>query len=328
VRRRTVLLGAGVAVGAGVAGLLSWRRTDEAGHRASVAAVRATAYDGKLVAIIRDGLAAIGVGREWVAGKSVLLKPNLVEPSFDAPHVNTHPTFVRAVATVFRRWDAREVMVAEGPGHQRDTDLVLEQSGLGQILDEERLPFVDLNRDEVFTVPNRLGFSKLKELHLPRTLRRCDLIVSLPKMKTHHWVGVTLSMKNLFGLMPGNIYGWPKNVLHHAGIPHCILDITAAVRPHLCIVDGIIGMEGDGPIMGRPKPAGVIVLGQNPTAVDATAARIMGLEPQRIDYLKVAAGRLGPIRAAHIEQRGEPLAGLRQPFQLLHHPLMKHFTEG
>ena len=93
----------------------------------------------------------------------------------------------------------------------------------------------------------------MPKLSLPQSLRRADLIVSLPKMKTHHWAGVTLSMKNLFGVMPGVCYGWPKNVLHHAGIRQSILDINAAVRPHLAIVDGIIGMEGDGPIMGTAE---------------------------------------------------------------------------
>ena len=76
----------------------------------------------------------------------------------------------------------------------------------------------------------------------------------MPKLKTHHWAGVTLSLKNFFGCMPGRVYGWPKNVLHVRGIPESILDINAAVRPHLAIVDGIVGMEGDGPIMGDPAP--------------------------------------------------------------------------
>ena len=118
------------------------------------------------------------------------------------------------------------------------------------MLAESKLEFVDLNHDDVESVPNALGFTSLAELMLPVTLRRADLIVSMPKLKTHHWAGVTLSMKNLFGVMPGVCYGWPKNVLHHAGIPESILDIAATVRPHLAIVDGIIGMEGDGPIMG------------------------------------------------------------------------------
>ena len=144
---------------------------------------------------------------------------------------------------------------------------------------------------------------------LPATLRRADLIVSLPKLKTHHWVGVTLSLKNFFGVMPGIVYGWPKNVLHHAGIGRSILDITAAVRPHLAIVDGIVGMEGDGPIMGTPRRPGVLVMGTNLPAVDATCARLMQIDPWRVGYLAAASSRLGPIaRAAtsHSEARRSP----------------------
>ena len=84
-----------------------------------------------------------------------------------------------------------------------------------------------------------------------------DLVVSLAKMKTHHWTGVTLSMKNLFGLFPGTYYGWPKNALHVAGIEE-VHPRHQRHRPPLAsaIVDGIVGMEGDGPIMGIPARRG------------------------------------------------------------------------
>ena len=318
-KRRGFIVGAGAVVAAGLGSKLLYD-ANEAGRRAEVFVARAASYDDDLETKIRDGLTALGLGRAQVSGKSVMLKPNLVEPNREAPQVNTHPALVRAVAVVFRRWQAREVFVAEGQGHCRDSELVLEQSGLGPVLDAEKIEFVDLNHDEVFLVPNRLGFTKLAELGLPATLRRADLIVSLPKLKTHHWAGVTLAMKNLFGVMPGVFYGWPKNVLHHAGIAGSILDINAAVRPHLAIVDGIIGMEGDGPIMGTPRHAGILVMGTNFPAVDATAARLMGINPWRVSYLASASGRLGPISERHIAQRGEPIAPLVQNFQLIDHP--------
>ena len=317
--RRKFLVGAGgLAVAGGSA--FTWRRADESSWRADVVVARAETYSDGLAGVIRDGLAGLGLGPAWAKGKSVLLKPNLVEPSVVAPHVNTHPAVVRAVAEVFRSWDAREVFVAEGQGHCRDTGFVLEQSGLGPVLDESGLEFVDLNHDDVFDRRNRLRFTGLGTLHLPATLRRADLVVSLPKMKTHHWAGVTLSMKNLFGVMPGVAYGWPKNVLHHAGIPGSILDINAAVRPSLAIVDGIVGMEGDGPIMGTPIHPGVLVMGTNLPAVDATAARLMGFDPAEIPYLADASGRLGPIAEDHIRQRGEPIAGLARRFARLDDP--------
>ena len=318
-RTRRGFLAAAATVAAGGSAWSLWK-ADEARWRADVVVARAGSYEIDLARVVRDGLAELGLGRSWVRGKSVLLKPNLVEPSKSAPQVNTHPSVVRAVAEVFRSWDAREVFVAEGQGHCRDTGYVLEQSGLGPVLDEAGLEFVDLNHDDVFSVPNRRGFTRLESLHLPATLRRADIVVSMPKMKTHHWTGVTLAMKNLFGVMPGVAYGWPKNVLHHAGIPASILDINAAVKPSLAIVDGVVGMEGDGPIMGTPVASGVLVMGTNLPAVDATTARLMGVDPWRVPYLAVASGLLGPIAERHIRQRGEPIGRLARNFAILDHP--------
>ena len=314
--RRGLIAGAGlVAVGGLGAGALAYRRADEAGWRADVVVASAPTYAADLVGIIQRGLGELGFGPGWVRRRSVLLKPNLVEPSLEAPQINTNPALVRAVAEVFRSWGAREVFVAEGQGHCRDTGYVLEQSGLGPVLDEDRLEFVDLNHDEVWTAANRSGLTTLSALHLPTSLKRADLVVSLPKLKTHHWVGVTLAMKNLFGVMPGVAYGWPKNVLHRAGIERSILDINATVRPSLAIVDGVVGMEGDGPLMGSAVGSGVLVMGTNFPAVDATGARLMGIDPSTVPYLAATSGWLGPIDAAHIHQRGESIASLARSFR-------------
>jgi uncharacterized protein (DUF362 family) len=318
-KRRTFLTGVGGVAAAGLAA--NWvRDRNEGFQRAAVVVATASSYESDLETVLRSGLRELGIEPGMIKGKSVLLKPNLVEPCGDAPQINTHPSVVRAAAEVFREWGARRVLVAEGPGHCRDAHLVLEQSGLEAVLAESRLDFVDLNHDEIVLVPNHLGRTALPHLALPATLKQVDWIVSLPKMKTHHWAGVTLSMKNFFGVMPGIYYGWPKNVLHHAGIGRSILDINAAVRPHLAIVDGIVGMEGDGPIMGTPKHSAVLVMGANLPAVDATCARLMQINPWKVEYLAAASGRLGPIAEEHIEQRGESVAALAQRYELLDHP--------
>lgn len=314
--RRQFLAAASATVATGLGAKLAWD-TNEAWLRAQVFIARAPNYSANLRQIITDGLANLGLPADWARGKTILLKPNLVEPTRAEPQINTHPAMVQAAAEVFRAQGARAVIVAEGQGHIRDTDLVLEQSGLGPALSDVHAEFVDLNHDDLISRPNRVGLTKLNRLILPATLDRVDLIVSMPKMKTHHWAGVTLSMKNLFGVMPSIYYGWPKNVLHHAGIPQSIVDISACVMPHLAIVDGIVGMEGDGPIMGTPKPAGLIVMGTNLPAVDSTCARLMDLLPERVGYLALSAGWLGPVQESHIEQRGEPIGPLKQRFQLI-----------
>ncbi len=278
---------------------------------------RAPDYGMDLTGLMLAGFREVGLRAEEVQGRRVLLKPNLVETAEGKPQINTHPAVIRAAAEVFRRMGAGEVVVAEGPGHVRDTHLVLEQSGYAEMLRAERLAFVDLNYDDGVRVKNAGGWSRLRHLTLPASLLEADFVVSVAKLKTHHWAGVTLSMKNLFGVLPGSYYGWPKNVLHWAGIPQCILDVTATVRPHLAIVDGIVGMEGDGPIMGPPKAAGVLVLGRNLPAVDATCARVMGVDPWRLSYLARADGHLGPVGEAAILQVGEPISAVATPFALL-----------
>ncbi len=299
---------------AALAGTLAGCRTDA---RPRVAIARAASYAVDLEPILRAALAEVGVGRREVTGQRVLLKPNLVETALGIGQINTHPQVVRAAAAVLRSLGAREVLVGEGPGHRRDTLLVLEESGLADVLVQEKLRFVDLNRQPGLPVANAGRRSGLVRLTLPGVLAEIDWIVSLAKLKTHHWAGATLAMKNLFGLMPGAFYGWPKNVLHFAGLQESILDINASVRPQLAIVDGIVGMEGDGPILGDAKSAGVLVVGTSLPAVDATAARVMGIDPFRIRYLAAADGWLGPIAEHAIRQVGETLASSVTPFRLV-----------
>jgi uncharacterized protein (DUF362 family) len=278
---------------------------------------KAKDYSIDLVAIIKTGLREMAVTEQEIKGKRILLKPNLVEPHQGMGHINTHPLVIRGAVEAFKSFGAAEVIIAEGPGHYRDTLLVLEESKMIDVLCEDQIPFVDLNDDQWFLTPNLGGATKLQSLILPATLKKVDWIVSMPKMKTHHWVGVTLSMKNLFGIMPGMFYGWPKNVLHHQGIDESILDINTTVKPQFAIVDGIIGMEGDGPIMGSPKNAGVLVMGRNLLAVDATCCRIMGINPSKVRYLSAAANRLGPIKEPDIHQRGESIASVLTNFELM-----------
>lgn len=253
----------------------SWRLGDRRPPRSRVAILWAPAYREALCGPLHDGLVQFHLP---VRGQTVLLKPNLVEVLPGAP-VNTHPLLVSAAIDVFLRLGAQKVIVAEGPGHQRDTELVLIESGYTEQLRRHgpRVHFVDLNRDEVVRVPNRARFTGLSEFWLPKTLLAADFVVSMPKVKTHHWAGVTLAMKNLFGVVPGSVYGWPKNLLHWHGIQESILDLVATVPVQFVIADGITAMEGNGPLHGPARDLGCVVLADNPVAADATCCRLMGL---------------------------------------------------
>ena len=319
-RRALLVAGGATAALAGVGIVREAMR-----ERASVFIAKNQAYAGDLVRTIRDGLAACGIVATALAGKRVLLKPNLVEPLRDIPHMTTHPAVILAAAEVFRGYGA-SVTVGEGPGHVRDTDMALVESGVAEALDSEQLPFADLNYQEVAWTANRGRRSKLKGFYFPQSVAEADLIVSLPKMKTHHWVGVTGAMKNLYGTIPGIKYGWPKNVLHYNGIPHTVHDINASLPKTIAIVDGIDCMEGDGPIMGTLKRMGLVVVGTNPTAVDATICRLMDVDPWQVPYLRLAARRLGPLDERLIEQRGEPWQALASPFTVLEKPHLQRMV--
>src|SRR5580693_1631582 len=184
----------------------------------AVAIIRAQSYSDDLVSRMLEGIRQCGLD---VRGKRILLKPNLVE--FDPVTViNTNATVIAAAVEVFNRLGAAEVKIGEGPGHRRDTlDMADDARYRATIPKFERI-FTDLNRDDVSAVK---GFADEQRFYFPNTVLGADLIVSLAKMKTHHWAGATLSMKNLFGLVPGAIYGWPKNKLHWAGIPESIVDL-------------------------------------------------------------------------------------------------------
>jgi uncharacterized protein (DUF362 family) len=212
---------------------------------------------------------------------------------------------VAGAAVAMRMAGASEVIVGEGPGHRRDSEYLITASGLYEHLRDHNVRFVDLNQDDVTVVPLRSRYTRMTSLAFPVELLRADVIVSMPKLKTHHWAGMTASMKNLFGTVPGAVYGWPKNILHAHGIDESIVDLTATLRPHLSIVDAVTAMEGDGPIMGRPRHMGFVAMGRDLVAVDATCARIIGLDPAKIPYLRMAAAFLGNAEEGRIQQRGE-----------------------
>ena len=317
---RRAFLGGALAAGAafsehGCTGAPRWERSAVRQlSRSRVAILPAGAYNGGLVEIVLRGLRLFDLP---LAGKRIVLKPNFVEHDPNGV-VNTHPTLVAAAIEAFRRAGARQVVVAEGPGHYRDTEHLLTATGLHAVLREHRTRYVDLNNDDVR--PLRVGshYTGLGHLYLPETLLEADLLVSMPKLKTHHWAGVTLSLKNMFGCIPGAIYGWPKNVLHWAGIHESIVDINSTLPvSRFAIVDGIVGMEGNGPIQGEARRCGALVFGEDPVAVDATAARLMTIDPRKIRYLVEAGRFLGNVAEERIDQAGEPIDRLRQDFRVL-----------
>ena len=278
-----------------------------------VSIVRAPEYDQRLYATVREILAAHQLN---VKGRSVVLKPNLVEFEPESS-INTNPLLVHAAYEAFRSMGAGSVRIAEGPGHRRNTLDLAEAAGYFHVVPRFEDLFVDLNVDDVSRVKPSSSPAVIRKLYLPNTALGADLLVSIPKMKTHHWVGATLSMKNLFGVVPSGVYGWPKNILHWSGIDESITMLHSVFRRQFALVDGIVGMEGNGPIQGSSKRVGVLVAGTDPVAVDATCCRIMHIDPLKLGYLTLSASGVDThVTERNISQFGEPIANVATPFEL------------
>jgi uncharacterized protein (DUF362 family) len=298
--------------GAATLGLRPKHSIDYRKPRSLVAVLNCEQYSERLEQLLFEGMRLFPLN---VQNKSVLLKPNLVE---DLPGpVNTNSVLVGAAARCLRRLGAARVVIGEGPGNQRDTELVVHYAELEPVLRETGIEFIDLNRDELKQVKLRANYSGLHDLWLPRTVLTSDFIVSMPKVKTHHWAGVTLSLKNMFGIVPGMKYGWPKSLLHWNGIHESILDICATVPIHFVIADGITAMEGNGPLQGSARQLGKIVLANDPVAADATCARLMGFEPGRVRHIESAAHFLGNLEETRIAMLAESVSLPGRPFSVL-----------
>jgi hypothetical protein len=203
VSRRALLAGALGAGALGTAGSFFRERLQRREPSAATFIARVPSYEVDPAPWIEAGLRSLGIGPAAVRGKRILLKPNLIETVVGAQHMCTHPQVVRAAAEAWLRLGAKRVVVGEGSGNCRDMHRVLEETGLAQVLRECKIAFVDLNNDEMVIRKNAYGLTGLRSLTFPAVVDHVDWIVSIAKMKTHHWAGVTLSLKNMLGLMPG-----------------------------------------------------------------------------------------------------------------------------
>ncbi len=317
----------GIAAGAGViykttepAGFTNWFRWMARGNvarftapRARVALGACESYDVDVLAVLR------ALWRDASApdlrGARVVLKPNLVDFVGERP-AYTHPRVVAAMIQLAREQGAREIVVADGVTFRRDPQAILDATGYTEMLAREKVAFVDLNYDDLVEVPLRGGYTKLKKLFLAKTIRDADLLISMPKLKTHHWTTISASIKNLFGIVPGIKYGWPKNTLHTQGIPAFLAELADSLPTRAAaVVDGIVGMEDDGPLFGNAVSSRVLIVGDDLVAVDATCARVMGFVPTQIDFLNFCGwAGIGAIDADRIEIVGEPLARFARKF--------------
>lgn len=280
--------------------------------RSTVALIPCPDYEADMFALLKEY--APKVGFPDMKGKKVVLKPNMVEFRKGSP-ITTNPAVLKAVIRLADHLGAKSVTVAEGPGHMRDTEFLLASTGLGQACKDMGVEFVDLNLDDIVKVDNPHSFTKLDEFYLPKTIMEADLVGSVPKLKTHHWVGVTCSMKNFFGAVPGRKYGWPKNLLHQKGIPFSIIDLNRLIKPAFAVVDAVTAMQGDGPINGTAIDTHFLAMGTDLAALDATCIRITQINPLELSYMILAGKVLGNVEEKEIDVIGSSVAKLTKPFE-------------
>ena len=259
-----------------------------------------------------------GMGRFVRDGQKVVIKPNLVhQPS--VPEHGALPAkrelreefiadirIVDALARQMLKTAKCTVTVAEGTPN--GADRMFEYLGYPAMAQKLGLKLVDVDKAPRTAV--KLGGAAYGSYSLPQVTQQADVLVDVAAMKTHSLTGVTLGMKNLFGLLPV-----PKSQFH-GKVNQVLCDLSRARKPDLVIVDGLVAMEGQGPLGGSPVPMDLLVAGRDVVAVDAVCCAIMGIEPRRIAHLRLAHEQgIGEIDLEKIAVRGLTIAAVRREFK-------------
>ncbi|MEW6221525.1 MAG: DUF362 domain-containing protein [Thermodesulfobacteriota bacterium] len=250
-----------------------------------------------------------------MAGRRVLIKPNLVAAAPASSGVTTDPEIVRLVAERCLADGATEVLIVEGgPG------VHFAACGYGPLggAGGGRVRLVDLAAEPSLLVPVP-GGSACSALWLPELLLNPEIVfISVAKLKTHQLATATLSTKSLFGLPPCPPYRLPRlqgrHGLHFRGVHQVIADLVRLRPIDYALVDGIVGLEGNGPLAGTPVPMGQVLAGVNAVAVDRVGLAAMGIGQGLVPHLHyLAAAGLGPFSLDEIELAGSALR--QRPFQ-------------
>jgi uncharacterized protein (DUF362 family) len=277
------------------------------------------------VSIVRTGekpgypaiLAAVRRALDLIGGIGDVVKPGhlvLINPSWVAPPVEreagciTLPEVARAVADLVKELGARPV-IAESSAVGVDTDKLIDASGYKDLANEG-YEVVNLKTTPSVEIPSPEG-KVFQTLEVFELVQKADVIVSVPKLKTHDQTEMTCAIKKLKGLLTDKA----KRAMHQEGLFEGVVDLLAALKPRLAVVDAIVCQEGVGPVFGRPVEMNLILAGKDLVAVDSVCARLIGYEPEETLLTVNAAARgLGVMAPERIEVVGEPLEAVKRRF--------------
>jgi len=222
-----------------------------------------------------------GIERFVGKDKKVLLKPNLLKAAGPEEAITTHPEFLRGVIRLLKQ-RTKNIFIGDSPGGMIKAQKVYEGCGIAGIAQEERVELVQFNS---VVKKNNIPFARLVD--------EVDVLISLPKFKTHNLTIITSAVKNVFGLVPGLYKVFVhKQAPNHIEFAREVAKIHALVKPDLNIVDAVMAMEGEGPSVGSPRKLGLIAASADAVAVDAVLCKIIDLDPMRV-YTNTEAFRLG-----------------------------------
>ncbi len=271
-----------------------------------------------------DGLAILK------PGDTVLLKPNLVKPAPAGSGIITDARVTDAVAKLVLKHQPGRVIIGEGssvgydfPGRV-DSLSAMERSGTADVARKYGAQMVDLNRDEIVDVraPNAYV---METFGVARTAYEADMIINLPVIKTHGRTGITCGLKNMKGVLPGN----EKKRTHQLGLDRGIVDLNRVIKPHLTVVDALVGRAGTHTQDDDRVRLDCILAGTDVVAVDAVCATIMGFDVDEILHVRLAdeAG-LGEADLDCINVYGERIANIARPFQPYAEAAKERFGEA
>ncbi len=235
-------------------------------------------------------------------GKSVLIKPNAARLASPGDGVTTHPKVVAAAVDRLREEGVRRIAIGESCIFGVNPEEAFRVTGMERVSEEKEVELLDLDQGDPMEIAVP-GGKVIRRIKVPAVLREFDFIISVPVMKTHMHTRVTLSIKNMKGLL------WRREKARFHQLRYgeritqgdkeldiAISEMALVLFPHLAIIDATVGMEGMGPAYGRAKKMGMILVGKNPLSADAVAVRLMGLSPKAIPHLRLTAEKgLGQI---------------------------------
>jgi uncharacterized protein (DUF362 family)/NAD-dependent dihydropyrimidine dehydrogenase PreA subunit len=276
---------------------------------------------------VRKAIELIGGITNYIKpGNRVLLKPNLLSPKPPGKAVTTHPKIVEAMINIVHSANG-EVLVGDSSGGIGLTAKAFQVSGIQRVAEDLGAKIINFDTTGTHTIKIPNG-KVLKEIHIAKPVIDSDIVVSLPKLKTHALTLYTGAIKNMFGTIPGG----NKSLIHgitgsSERFSEALIDIYSVLPVHLAIMDGIVGMEGLGPHMGKPKRSGVVLASNDSVGLDAISSAIMGFIPRDIPMLRMAEERgLGTIDLEKIALHGESLDRVKVTFKKpvkLHSRLMR-----